>query len=179
MTVNAALLESFKRDARKTVSLLEELCPKKGWWEDEKDLQKFVISTHGIKSSLASIGEAGLSNTASVLEESGRDKIFNIIISSTPDFLNELTALLKKLEQETSGGVEITAEDSGDLHETMSAITEKCSDYNRRGVLELITSVKSCTKRTNEVLECIKEHVLHSDFEEAEAVAASYLDELM
>jgi len=179
MTSNTALLESFVRDARKTVALLEELSQKALWWDDEKDMQRFIITIHGIKSSLASIGETGLSNTASVMEESGRDKISAIITSSIPGFLNELTVLLKKTEQETAGGVEITGEDSEDIYEKISAIKETCSDYNRRGALELIASVNSCTERTNEVLECIKEHVVHSDFEEAEAAAASYLDELL
>jgi len=178
MTGNAAMLDSFVRDARKTVALLEELKQKNGWWEDDKDLGRFIITIHGIKSSLGSIGEKELSETASVLETSGRDKAFDIITSSTPGFLTELAALLKKLEQETTGGVEITGEDGEDMYDKISAIKEMCSDYNRRGVLELIASIKSCTQKTNEVLECIREHVQQSDFEDAEDTAASYLDEI-
>ena len=174
--VDSSLMDSFIRDARKTVALLEELNKKTGWWENEEELLSYIISIHGIKSSLGSIGEAELSKTAFKLETSGRDENFDIIKSTTPGFLDGLSELLKKLEQEFNDGAEISEKDSGDIYEVLSAIKKMCGDYNRKGVLDLISSVKNCTRETKDALENVKEYVLHSDFDEAEAAAASYID---
>jgi len=176
--VDSSLMDSFIRDARKTVALLKELCGKPEWWEDEEDLLSYIITVHGIKSSLGSIGEAELSKVASKLETNGRDENFKAIGTSTPGFLEELGTLLEKLEQEFDEGTEITAHDSDDVLEKLPAVKKMCADYNRKGVLDLIASVKSCTEKTKVVLETVKEHILHSDFDEAEAEMDSYLKEI-
>ncbi|MCL2261010.1 MAG: transporter substrate-binding domain-containing protein [Fibromonadales bacterium] len=108
---NAALLtESFVRDAAKVVALLEELSAQPRWFENYDDLHKFTVMIHGIKSSLANVGELELSETALILEQAGRARNINLVTESIPDFFDQLRTLLERLkpEQEEFGTDDIS-----------------------------------------------------------------------
>ena len=176
--INPLLIESFVRDAGKALATLEEL------WESgnlannlttKDDMQSFTITVHGIKGSLGNIGEALLAELANTLESAGRRGDTGYIAESTPKFLTQLRTLLTNLSpQRTEDGID----DIPGLLARLRSILEMCSNYDRKGVLELLADVKGCSKATREVLERIKEHVLHSDFEEAERDAAAYAETL-
>ena len=171
------LTESFIRDARKAVAVLDELCEKSGF-ENEEDLRNFTIVVHGIKSSLGNIGETALAETASRLEKDGRGNIIDQIKTSTPAFLRELCALIDKLQEKTTGGDEgsgFAGEDIGDLRDKLLAIRNMCADYDRKGVLEKIAEFNHCSKKTKEALDKIKAYAFHSEFDEAGSVAEAYL----
>jgi len=169
----ALLIESFVRDAVKVVVLLEELSAQPGWFENEDYLHKFTIMIHGIKSSLANIGESKLSESALLLEQAGRDRNISLVTESIPDFLNQLRALQEKLkpEQEESGA----DDDIEDLRGKLKNLEEMCADYNRKGALNILAEMKNCSKKTKAVLDNIKEYVLHSDFDDALSAVAKFL----
>ncbi|MDR2729067.1 MAG: hypothetical protein LBB56_08025, partial [Chitinispirillales bacterium] len=62
--------------------MLEEIGAKEGA-PGEEDLRNYVINTHGMKSALANIGQAALSDVAKGLEQSGRDGDTGLIASET------------------------------------------------------------------------------------------------
>ena len=175
-TANSMLIESFVRDARKAIALLDEMFNKTGWSENEDDLRKFTVTVHGMKSSLWNVGETVLSELAHKLEHAARNQNIDFIISSAPEFTRELNTLLKKHEQKHSALGE--DEDINDLRKKLQAIRNMCADYNRKGVLDSIAGMKKCSAKTMAVLDMLKEFVMHSHFEEAESVAATYLIEL-
>ena len=179
--VNALLIESFIRDAHKNVELIDELL-KSDALKNEEAMRKFTTSIHGIKSSLANIGEMTLSKLASKMEQDGKNNDVDSIKASAPDFLIEMRSLLKKIdENKKSKAEELSAEagkDIVDLRDKMLEIQHFCADYDRKQVLFLISEIKNRSKWTNVVLENIMNHVLHSDFEKAEREAASYADVL-
>jgi len=166
------LIDSFIRDTRKTVSVLKELLEKPGL--DSDDIRKFTITVHGVKSSLGNIGQPVLSEAAYVLEQAGRDEDTGLIVAESPGFLSDLIALLEKIESEREDEAE--GDDPEDLQDKLLLIKKMCGDYNRKGALEVISGIKNCSAETRKVLESVKEHVLHSDFEEAESEAAEYAD---
>jgi len=170
------LLESFIRDARKVAAMLEEQGQKPGWLETEENLRTFTIMVHGIKSSLRNIGEAELSELAYKLEIAGRERDIDVITASVPLFLSELRALIKKVEpkQDEYGAYE----DIEGLRSKLLAIKEMCTEYNRKGALDLLANIKNYSKETKKVLDSIKDYVLHSDFDEAERAAVVYMGEL-
>jgi len=169
------LQESFIRDARRALSWLD-VHNKSEDFKNEEVLRKFTIIIHGIKSSLWNIGEAALAELAYKLEDSARAGDIEQILSSIPNFTAELRGLVERLE---SNQVEYEAEeDSGDLLVKMQAVMEMCTFYNRKGALDILSDIKKCSKETKDVVNKIKEYVLHSDFEEAEAVAMAYADKL-
>ncbi len=170
------LQESFIRDALKIIAVLEELCKKPNPLESKEDLQRFTIGVHGIKSSLGNIGELKLSESARKLEQAGRDRNIDMIMASTPSFMNKLETLLKKLKPKQEE--DSADEDIGGLQNKLQAIQNMCDDYDRKGALALLAGIKNCSKKTRSVLDQINEHILHSEFDEAKSVAAKYAVDL-
>ena len=184
--IDSVLVESFLRDAHKTITLLEGLvspaeATQRSGFENKDTLKKFITTVHGIKSSLANIGEKELSRAAYKLEMEGREENIELLNEITPEFLNNLCQLTEKLElkQEESAAQTIyTDNDIKNLQDRMAAIIELCADYDRKGALDSINEIQNCTKETRTVLEKITEHVIHSEFEKAEAEAKAYTEVL-
>jgi len=179
--VDSLLLESFIRDAKKTVSLLDGLCVNAGtgmWFDNEEALRKYTIIVHGIKSSLWNIGEIELSKFAYKLEISGREHNTEMINTSMSDFMSQLRELLKRIEEQQNErkSADIGDEDTEVLRENFAEIIEKANDYDRKGALEVISSVKNCSKETRAVLDTIQGLIIHSEFEEAIHAAETYLN---
>ncbi|MCL2759993.1 MAG: ATP-binding protein, partial [Treponema sp.] len=168
------LMESFIRDIRKTLAFLERLYQKDGWLKNDDDLRKFTVFVHGMKSSLRNIGETVLSNSAYKLETAGRERNISLIEESSLGFLNELRSMLKKLEEERKTD-DYPDEDKNSLYKKLQTIVEMAAEYDRKGVLDIIAGMEKCSKETRAVLETIKEHVTHSEFENAEKAAADYM----
>ncbi|MCL2006031.1 MAG: PAS domain-containing protein [Planctomycetaceae bacterium] len=173
--INPLLIESFIRDAGKALATLEDLW-QGGNWESEEGMQSFTITVHGIKGSLGNIGESWLAELANTLETAGRNGNTDSILSSAPEFIQELRTLIEKFatNQEESG----VDDDMAGLRGKLLTIQEMCANYDRKGALELLSAVKNCSQETREILDRIKEHVLHSEFEEAEREAAAYANVL-
>jgi len=167
------LLESFVRDAEKTVQTLSDLLDKPDLSDD--DLRMFTITVHGIKSSLANLGEKRLSDVAFSLEEAGRDGVIDLITMIAPLFLDELSKLLETVQPLLVS--KDTGDDPPDIIEKFIEIREMCADYNRRNAINVIDSIEICSEKTRAVLESVKEQVLESEYEEAEKIAGMYADE--
>ncbi|MDR2580619.1 MAG: response regulator [Fibromonadaceae bacterium] len=103
--VNPQFMKPFARDIRKAVSILEELCQSRELGTD-KELRRYTIAVHGMKSALANIGEKKLSAWAYKLETGGRERDLDLITISTPDFLNEMRILLEKIRPESEDDME-------------------------------------------------------------------------
>jgi len=162
------LVELCVKDTRRTIALLEKLSQENGI---KDNLQKFIVNVHGIKSVLKTIGETNLSEFALKLETFGREHKIEQITVLVPEFLNGLRTLLYKFKQKPS---ENTA-DEKDLRNKLQAIKKMCSDYNRKEALDAIVGIEKCSQETRDILDKIKECVIHSDFEEAEKVADARL----
>jgi len=181
--IDTVLMESFIRDSYKAVALLEELAgaaPESGF-ENEDVLKKFITTVHGIKSSLSNIGEKELSETAHRLEAGGREENIKLLKELSPEFLDKLRQLTEKLEskrEDAAGNINHRDDDVDELRSRMAAIKEMCADYDRKGALDSINEIRNYSKETRAVLDRITEHVLHSEFEEAEAEAMAYTDTL-
>ena len=168
------LLESFVRDADKTAQILSDLMEKPYMSDDE--LRMFTINVHGIKSSLANLGEKRLSEVAFSLEEAGRDGVIDLITMIAPLFLDELRNLLESVRPLlVSKG---TGDDPPNIRDMLSEVRLMCADYNRRGALNIIDNIEMCSEKTRAILESIKEKVLESEYDEAEKIAGQYADEL-
>ena len=175
--VDSLLLESFLRDAHKAIIILEDVYRfiSEG---NEEALYKYTVIIHGIKSSLWNIGEDNLAEQALNLEKNARDKKISILTSATPLFLEKLNVLLKKLDEKNEEINSKTAsedEDKGSLIEKLNIIKELSEEYDRKGVLEIISEIKICSKETKAVLNNINEFVTHSEFEEAQNAAVVYI----
>jgi HPt (histidine-containing phosphotransfer) domain-containing protein len=167
--LDAMIISSFIRDARKALTVLQN---------PEADMQRFTITAHGMKSALANIGETALSNRAKELESAGKAGDAARAKKDTPSFLNDLNALLEKYAHpEAEAGVK---EDTRLLRERLALIVEMCEDYDRKGATDIISELNNgpCSAQTRQALDKIMEAVLHSEFEEAAALALQYANSL-
>ncbi|MCL2442924.1 MAG: ATP-binding protein [Treponema sp.] len=172
------LLDSFIRDARKAVVILEEMEN----INTDEGLHKYTITVHGMKSSLWNIGETTLSELARKLEQEVRNLNIDYIKTHTQEFLTGLNDLINKHELEYNTRIADKTgnenEDKNYIKDKLLLISKMCDDYNRKGVLDCIAAITNCSAKTIAVLDKIKEYVTHSEFDEAEKTAISYADEL-
>ena len=180
LAMDPQFLESAISDTRKAVNLLDELCLSNTYEKDD-DLRRFAITVHGMKSTLRTISQAELSDTAALLEDASRELNIDLIKQVTPGFLKSLRVLQEKLKSKLNECVNDseTHEDPENLHDQLSVIKEMCADYNRKGVLDAVADITLSTKKTKEVLGAVKEHIRNSEFEEAENLIVEYMKEVI
>jgi len=165
-----ALLNAFKSDANKALSVLNDLSKINGWLESESYIQRYITTVHNLKSTLKCIGEDELSEFALNLELAGREKVLNFIESETPGFIEKMRDLLEKLGQKRFD----SKDDIDILCKKLHEIEEMCVEYDRKSVLSIIDEIENRSEKTSEVFDKIKEYALHSDFEEAGLLAMEY-----
>jgi signal transduction histidine kinase/CheY-like chemotaxis protein len=162
------LAEVFTRDTLKAIAALEDVT-KKDDYNNKDNLRTYIISVHGTKNTLASVGKSDLSATASMLEQAGRDEKIDIIKAETPAFINSLRAVLEEIapkkERATVGK---DYEDKPYLTEMLITIKRACGDYDERTADKALTELKKAawSQQTNEFLDKIAEQLLHSNFDE-------------
>jgi PAS domain S-box-containing protein len=100
--IDKELAESFVADARKAVSVIEELYQKNELDSNAADLKRFTTFVHGIKSSLWNINERELSREAAKLEAESKEKNISFITASIPGFVNKLNALAETVSASVS-----------------------------------------------------------------------------
>jgi PAS domain S-box-containing protein len=178
IAVDLQLAEFFVRDAVKTVKILQAICNNKCRRGD--DLPAFIINVHAMKSALANVGENELSNRASELEQAGREQNIQVILSSLPQFLESLNLVIEKLKPYDEDGMEEESLSQSDdditnslLKKNLLAFQAACLSLDKKAAKEALTALKqkNWPKSTRNLLGDISEHLLHSEFEEAAAIA--------
>jgi len=93
--VNPTLLAFFAKDAENALPVLESTLANIETLSDD-DIQLYAITTHGIKSALANIGNTELSQLAYTLEKAGKAKDKNTIKLQTQELIDALKGFLTK-----------------------------------------------------------------------------------
>jgi signal transduction histidine kinase/DNA-binding response OmpR family regulator len=170
--VGSDLAEIFVRDAKKTITKLEEVYSNKCGSDD--DLLTFVITIHAMKSALANVGEANLSADAATLEQAAREKNINLILSELPSFMEMLHTVIERLEpaavtEEDAGNNANVAGDNQYLKEKLLAVKNACALYDKKAAKDALAELKEKTwpQSVNEQVSAISVHLLHSEFDEA------------
>jgi len=169
IAVEPQLAEYFKRDAKKAIRILTMICENN--CRREADVSAYIINIHSMKSALANVGENGLSEEAAQLEQIGRDNNVELILSSLPAFLEKLNKVVDKFDtEEEDAGAETINLDI--FKEKLKAIQDACASYDKKAAKTALSELKQMHYRAaKEQLSLIDEHLLHSEFDEAAAVA--------
>jgi signal transduction histidine kinase/DNA-binding response OmpR family regulator/HPt (histidine-containing phosphotransfer) domain-containing protein len=169
---DAALQTIFARDAKKAIPVLE-LTLKHIGLISEDELHAFVVSVHAMKSALANIGEEELSQSASILEQAGKYGDKDIIKTQTQKLIDVLKKMVAEIKEKEEKRPDEKSENKTYLAEQLKIIKEACINYDINAADAAIANLKKThwSKQTEEIIEKISEHLLHSDFEEAQAVA--------
>ncbi|MDR2952166.1 MAG: response regulator, partial [Treponema sp.] len=174
--IDPQLKKFFTRDAEKAVSELDALYEKRGTWDD-LDIQTYIVKTHAMKSALANIKEAKLSNAALTLEQAGRGRNIDLMIAETPAFIKSLREIIQKFKSsEDSKDSDAADEDKAFLKEKLLAVQTACPDYDKKAAKDALGELrkKTWSRQTKELLNAITEHLLHNEFEEIEAIVRNY-----
>jgi len=174
-SADSRLAEVFVRDAEKAAGILEAIYANN--FHSADDMHDFIINIHSMKSALANVGERDLSLAALGLEQAGREQNIDMIVSKLPQFIASLYKVIEKFKLEEAGTEEETgAYDSADisyLHEKLLVIETACASLDKKTAKEALAELKDMrwTKEIRDKFSSIDEHLLHSDFEEAAAIA--------
>jgi len=174
LAIDPQLAEFFVRDGEKAYNILEKILKRNLSGTD--DFLNYIINVHAMKSSLANVGEGELSDEALKLEQAGRDQNISLILKGLPEFLVSLRNVIDKLKPPDEITEEIRIDDENDLaflQEKLLNIQAACASFDKKSAKEILAEVKEKTwsKATRDKLSTITEHLLHSEFEEAAAIA--------
>ena len=175
--IDSELAEIFARDGEKAAVVLETLLQNN--LQDEENIHMYIINVHAMKSALANIGETELSAAALRLEQAGRENDIEIIKTDTNDFLDRLRAVIAKIKPKDAGDEpgEDTEEALAFLREKLLVIREACAEFEKKTAKNALNELreKTWSHNTRELLNKISEHLLHSDFDNAAALADEFI----
>jgi len=181
IAIDPQLAEFFVRDAKKAAAVLTAICENSCRRAD--DIPTMIINVHAMKSALLNIGEKDLSEAASRLEQTGRDKDVNLILLSLPEFITSLHAVIEKLQPSEDDLPEAENSFVSDgkeyLHDKLQTILDACQSLNKKTAKEALADLKQKTwpRSTRERLSAIAEHLLHTEFDEVASIAKTMMNE--
>jgi len=172
------LVENFIRDAGKSLAILETI--HKNNYRETDDARVFMLNVHAMKSALANIGETTLSDIALSLEQAARNGDIAAMTAGTPAFLTSLRTVIKEIKPKNKSK-EISDSDLNNaqkayLREKLLLIQTACVSYEEKTANTTLTELRQKTwpLSVKELLAAIAERLLHSEFEEAAALAGNY-----
>jgi len=167
MNNTSELTEIFTKDAKRIINELSNIYSNNFYGED--DIHNYIIFVHSIKSALANVGETELSKTAENLEEAGREKNIKLLKEKTPSFLNALQNTINQyMYTENREEQEDTKESRSFLLEKIICIKKACAEYDKKTAKNILKELhaKKWQESTNNYINRIAEHLLHSEFDE-------------
>jgi HPt (histidine-containing phosphotransfer) domain-containing protein len=139
----------------------------------------YIINVHAMKSALANIGETELSAVALRLEQAGRENGIGVIKAETGAFIDKLRAVIARIKPKDAdnGPSEDTEEALALLREKLIVIREACAAFEKKTAKNTLNELKEKTWSRNirELLNKISEHLLHSEFDNAAALADEHI----
>jgi len=141
---------------------------------NNEEIDLYIITTHGMKTALANVGENELSGFASKLEHAGRERNLAFISGETGTFIYSLQRMIEKLKTPENDSTDL-CEDFVYLRNELQLINEACIALDKKKAKTAINNLKQ--KRwqadVNTALDDITILLLHSEFEKAAEAAKS------
>ncbi|MCL2721953.1 MAG: Hpt domain-containing protein, partial [Treponema sp.] len=139
---------------------------------EDKDLESYIIVVHGVKSALAGIGEKALSDLAYKLEQAGKNRNYNLMISDTPVLMEALSTLVKNLKLKETEEVslevsrDVSLEDIVFFREKLDEIKTACEKYNVKAAKKALADLKqkAWPRRISDINEEISINLLCGEF---------------
>jgi HPt (histidine-containing phosphotransfer) domain-containing protein len=170
---NDEMVMAIMQDIKKALIVLE------GMTGDARDKELFRTTVHGMKSSLAGMGEPELSAAAFKLERAADNDDFDTITSETPRFIADLKTLTEKYKKPEAEYAEQDCEDNMIyLKEKLGEIKAACEAYNKRTAKAFLAELKQrkWTRTVNDTLDEISLCLLHGEFKKIISIAKGFCD---
>jgi len=174
----AEMAELFILDAQNAINVLEDFNNRITELNNE-ELKTYVITVHGMKSTLANIGEKELSSIAFKLEMAGEKNNYKEMTDLTPAFITSLRDLVEKYKPVKSNDVDLSSSDIMYLREKLENIKIHCAKFNKDKAKTELHELKEkkWPSDITEVLDEITIDILHSAFKKVVNVIEKYLSE--
>jgi CheY-like chemotaxis protein len=144
-TDSTELEKYFILDAKEGVKVLKDLQAKSDSLS-EADFALYATTVHGLKSALANIGEAKLSEFALDLEKAGRTRNLDAMIDKTPAFIKKLESLIARLKpKETGEACKASRDDLFDLKEKLQEFRAACQSFNKKSAESVLADLTQKT----------------------------------
>jgi HPt (histidine-containing phosphotransfer) domain-containing protein len=171
------LAAMFVLDAEKALATLNAIMA--NGFRRNDDIRQYIVSVHSMKSALANIGETGLSDAASKLEQAGRAEDTAAMTAETPAFLETLREVIEKnkpREDDSDIEQEESDESRAYLTEKLLLIQTGLENYDIATVNRTLAELgqKKWPRSVQKLLDTISEFLLNSDFEEAAKLVKDY-----
>jgi signal transduction histidine kinase/CheY-like chemotaxis protein len=175
--IDSQLAEIFSRDAEKAAATLETALERN--FRTESDVQLYVINVHAMKSALANIGEKELSATALRLEQAGREKDINVMISETQKFIDELRKIITKIKPKDEEDTEDMEDSLVYLRDQLKIVRKACEEFDKKTAKTTLAILreKPWSQKTKKLINLISEQLLHSEFDKTISLVDEYLKE--
>jgi signal transduction histidine kinase/CheY-like chemotaxis protein len=171
------LLKVFRRDAQACFALPEKE-PQKS---NDASLRSFTTLVHALKSAAANIGADGLSQTAALLEQAGREADLPVIRDRLPSFREELAALTARIEEITAAARSGDDEKRDDpaIGEAVERLREalEVRDIDAMDAALARLQALPLTGKTREAISGLTDFVLDAEFEKAADMVTSLFSE--
>ena len=190
---DSQLEKLFIIDAQNALNILEYTNKKLSEIPDKQpaknDIDSFVIAVHGMKSTLANLGEKELSAAAYKLEIAGDERNLDELAKATPVFMEALNSLIAKYKQEQGNSAdkamrsitEISDVDLDSLRGKLGEIKTSCAVFDNKTAKAALLELKQKTwpLPVNNLLDEITIGLLHSAFRKTESNIDDFLDKLL
>ncbi|MDR0468521.1 MAG: response regulator [Peptococcaceae bacterium] len=177
--VDIKYAEAFMRDVSKSITVLEDICEKDSYGDDE-DIKMYIVHVHGMKSALANIGMMELSSAGLKLEAAGRERNLGMMRAETPAFICSLREVIEDIAQEkqdVAEDAEMTHEEKVMLKENLTVVKKACEQFDKKTVNATISTLKGKTwpQPVKDTLADLSRYMLHSDFDAAVEIIEEYV----
>jgi hypothetical protein len=149
----------------------------------EGNIADFTIRVHALKSASANVGAIALSNEAALLEESGKVRDLRAILDSVGGFRERLIVLVSRIREAVSlvNVTDKNEEETGGMPAVSDLLKLKGAISSRNigesdSLLDELSSMP-LSDRFSDALSLVSNHLLLSDFEEAEGIVDNLLEE--
>ena len=170
----------FIKDAQNAIEHLDDLFGRIDSLNKD-DISSFIITVHGMKSTLANMGEKELSGIAFKLELAGEDRNFGEIKNLTPAFINSLRSVVLKYsspEIKEEPQEKISESDLEFLREKLNVIKTSCIKYDNSTAKTALQELKKLKwpSYVNDLLDELGIDLLHSAFKKVAANTDKFLN---
>ena len=173
-TISKELVIATVHDIQNVLIVLEEILPKITAISTE-ELVLYTTTVHGMKSALSNVGEKQLSGTALKLEMAAKNEDIEVIKNETPDFMNKLKELLKKIgNSNTNNSTEdVSSEDMELLRSKLIEFKTACEKFiikDAKNALNVLKQ-KKWPQKINSAIEEIFVFLIRGEYSKAVSAA--------
>jgi len=176
-TQTQEVVKFFLMDARRSLTVLESFVASGEQISDELR-QSYIVHVHGMKTALGNMKQHNLAKIADSLESLAKQGELEAVHNQTPEFINQLTAVVQTLTPTEINDTQDDAQAMAWLGEQGKLILAACEEYDDLAVEDCLDAInqRSWSGEISDWLSELAEQLLMGDFTEIASRVSSKLN---